>query len=406
MDYDDGNEKKAWIVVISGISQPDRSFRQGVLESAREHGFPRVLPLLEEAEFADIYTGGRGFRRGPLAVLGHVRNEALVRRLASRGIPCAFFGIREGERSRRMAGGRGLVVDTDHAAVGRMAADYLAAQGRYAAYGFLQVVPDEPEDGDWWWAQERRRAFEEAVRARGGLYAGLFPLRVKGRGPDRALAAFRQWLDSLPRPLALFACNDFAARDAASFCDLLGCRVPDDIAILGVDNDPAFCASGPTGISSIELGMVRVGRSAMDLMADILHGRSVGRESVLSPPSHVVERASTASAPQNDRFVGKAVDFISANASRAVSVDEVTAACGTSRRFLERRFRTLTGRTILGTIHAKRLAVVCDLLRNPEIPVSAVADLTGFPSASALCDLFRRTYGCTMRAWRGQTSRR
>ena len=164
-------------------------------------------------------------------------------------------------------------------------------------------------------------------------------------------------------------------------------------AILGVDNDPAFCETAPVGLSSVSLETVRLGRRAMGLVAQMLAGERPETSAVFCPPSHVAERASTSAAPLADLFVGKAVDFISANADRAVSVVEVAAACGTSRRFLERR---------LETIHAKRLALVEDLLRKPDLSIQAVAIRAGFVDASSLCSLFRRVHGCSMGEWRAR----
>ena len=143
---------------------------------------------------------------------------------------------------------------------------------------------------------------------------------------------FASFAAPLPKPLAIFGCNDLAARHAALCCAELGLRIPDDVAILGADDDPALCETAPVAISSVALETVRLGRRAMALAEQMLRGERPETTTVLCPPSHVAERASTSAAPLEDLFVGRAVDFISANADRAVSVVEVAAACGTSRR--------------------------------------------------------------------------
>ena len=389
--------RNAWIFVVAGENERDRRFTEGVLREARESGFRRVLPIGYENEFESIYRNEGMFRKRPFAVLGHIRNGALLRRLARSKAPCVFFGRAEGESARRIVRECGIVCGTDNAAIGRMAADYFLAQRRYAAAAYLETVSWMADE---WWSRDRREAFSEVVRGHGLAYAGEHILRGGDFSPERMLESFGEFAAGLPKPLALFACNDETAHDAALCCDVLGLRIPDDIAILGVDNDPAFCETAPMGLSSVALETVRLGRSAMALVAQMLRGERPDTTAVFCPPSHVVERASTSTAPLADLFVGKAVDFISANANRSVSVAEVAEVCGASRRFLERRFKALTGRTILETIHTKRLAIVEELLRKPDASIKSITIRAGFADASSLCALFRRVHGCSMGEWR------
>ena len=391
----------AWIFVVAGSNEPDRRFTEGVLREARERGFRRVLPVDYEDGFAAIYHDERKFQGRPFAVLGHIRDKALLRELARSKAPCAFFGRAEGEAAQRIARDYGIVCGTDNAAIGRMAAGYFAEQRCYASSAYLETVPWVANE---WWSRDRRESFAEAARSHGLPYAGAHLLRYGNFSIEQTLARFEEFVSGLPKPLALLACNDEAAHNAALCCDVLGLRIPDDIAILGVDNDPAFCETAPMGLSSVALETVRLGRSAMALVAQMLRGERPETTAVFCPPSHVVERASTSTAPLADLFVGKAVDFISANANRPVSVAEVAEKCGASRRFLERRFKALTGRTILETIHTKRLAIVEEMLRKPGVSIKSIAVRTGFADTSALCALFRRVHGCSMGEWRGRLS--
>lgn len=390
--------RDAWIFLLSGDNERERRFTEGVLREASERGFRHVMILNHEVCLPGIY-GDDDLRERNFAVIGHVMDEANLRELARRKIPCVFFGKVDGEAARRITSGRSVVCATDNVALGRMAADYFAGQKRYAAAAFLEMVAWTLDE---WWLRERRDAFEKAVRGHGITYAGDHIMQRYSFLPFQMTERFCEFVKGLPKPLALFACNDVAARAAALCCDVLGLKVPDDIAILGVDNDQALCETAPVGVSSVALETVRLGRRAMGLVAQMLGGGRPETTVVLCPPSHVVERASTSSAPLGDLFVGKAVDFISANTGRAVSVADVAEACGTSRRFLERRFKALTGRTILDTIHTKRLAVVEGLLRETELPVKTIAIRTGFADVSSLCALFRRAHGCSMGEWRAE----
>lgn len=389
--------EKAWIFVIGGQNERDRRLTEGVLLEARRLGFRRIMTMDFDGSFINMYLETNRFKDYTLAVIGHLRDVAVVRDLSRRGVPLVFFGHYEGDAMRKASGGKGVICGTDNAAIGRMAADYLLGQGRYASFAYLDYA-------DWsrdeWWTCSRREAFVAELKAHGAEFAKAFCLREDGSDPERMISNFRDTVTSLPKPLALFACNDVAARDACMCCDILGLRIPDEIAILGVDNDVEFGETAPVGISSIAPETLRLGRNAMDLVARMLHGEKPVSLEVDCPPSHIVERHSTSTAPLEDLFVGKAVDYISAHAGTAISVSQVAKACGASRRYLERRFKALTGRTILDAIHAKRLAVVEKLLRDPSLSITEIALETGFNNVSGLCELFRRTYGVSMGEWR------
>ena len=174
------------------------------------------------------------------------------------------------------------------------------------------------------------------------------------------------------------------------------------MAILGADDDPALCETAPVAISSVALETVRLGRRAMALAEQMLRGERPETTTVLCPPSHVAERASTSAAPLADLFVGKAVDFISAHAREPIGVADVVAACGTSRRFLEKRVKSLTGRTILETIHEKRLGAVVEMLRDTDVALAAISDRLGFSTPSSLGSQFRRRFGRSMREYRAE----
>ncbi len=392
--------EKAWVIVIAGLYEHDRRFTEGVLLEARQLGFRRVLSVEFDGQFADIYRDSGKFTGVPIAVLGHLRDKTLVKELARRNAPCVFFGHGEGEVLRRIAGGRGIVCGTDDAAIGRMAADYFMEQHRYASYAYMDQSGWTRGEG---WSQARRKSFQAELTAHGAPFAGEFCLRDDNSDPERMIASFAETVAPLPRPLAIFACNDAAARDVCMCCDILGLRMPDDIAILGTDNDAAYCETAAISLSSIAPETTRLGRNAMNLVARMLRGEDPGCSEVDCPPSHIVERHSTSAAPLEDLFVGKAVDYISVHAGSAITVAQVAKACGTSRRYLERRFKALTGRTILEAIHAKRLAAVQELLRNPALSITEIAFETGFNNVSGLCELFRRTYGVSMGAWRRAT---
>ena len=389
-----GAAKDAWIFLVCGENERERRFAEGALREACERGIRRVEVMGHEGDLGDILVNA-DFRRCPFSVVGYVHDGDILRGLERRAVPCVLFGKADGAAQRRDR----VVCATDNRAIGRMAADYFAGQRRYAAAAYLETVPwRDAED----WARERREAFEAALRDHGLAHAGVHVLIRGGYSPLLMRDRFAAFAAALPKPLALFACNDEAARYAALCCAGMGLRLPEDVAILGVDDDPAFCETAPVSISSVALETVRLGRSALSVALAMLRGETPDRTMILCPPSHVAERASTSAAPLADLFVGKAVDFISAHAREPIGVADVVAACGTSRRFLEKRVKSLTGRTILETIHEKRLGAVVEMLRDTDVALAAISDRLGFSTPSSLGSQFRRRFGRSMREYRAE----
>ena len=389
--------KDAWIFLVSGSNERERRFAEGVLREAHARDVRHIMILGHESCLPDIYRDEE-FKDRPFAVLGHVCGEENLRELARRKVPCIFLG-KVGGAVRRGGCDYSVVCATDNDTIGRMAANYFAGQRRYAATAYLETVSwTAGED----WSRERRNAFEKAVRGHGLPYAGAHILQDNSYSPLRMTARFEAFVTGLPKPLALFACNDLAAHNAALCCAELELKVPEDVAILGVDNDPTLCETAPVGVSSVELETVRLGRRAMELVVQMLRGERPETTAVFCPPSHVAERASTSATPLADLFVGKAVDFISAHARKPVSVSDVVQACGTSRRFLEKRVKSLTGRTLLETIHEKRLGAVVEMLRDTDTPLAAISDRLGFSTPSSLGAQFRQRFGKSMREYRAE----
>ena len=393
--------KDSWIEVIDGENEFDRNFRAGVLRAAGEAGFVRVR-LVPEGQLHEDWKDP-DFRAGPPAVIGALWDRALLRELRRAGVPCVLTGVREGEGTTRAE--NRAVCSTDNRAVGRMAAEYLLGPGRFRSFAFAPAGFEE-WGAQAWWIRRRAEAFAATLAAAGKTPAPPLPIPSLVRGAGRiARDAFREWAEPIPKPLAIFAANDLFARQIAVLCDLAHVRVPDEIAILGVDNDATLCETAATPLSSIALETGRLGREAFSLAVRMLRGERLSGIVSLCPPSHVAERRSTSAAPLEDAFVARAVDWISAHAEVPMEVPDVVAACGTSRRFLERRMRTLTGRTILETIHEKRLGAVVRRLRDTDEPAGLVSDKLGFSSPAALSALFHRRFGRSMRDFRADLRR-
>lgn len=385
--------KEVWIEVLSGENIFDRTFRAGFFRAAAEAGFTHTRLSTPERFQSDFECAE--FRKSPMIVAGPIPAPELRRELLRRGVPHILTGT-FGGRNAAPEPGR-VICSVDNAAVGRMAAGYFIGQGRFRSYAFVSGYEEPSEE---WWSNDRAAGFAGALGESGLGVPARFRVLPAGEPPTVTAARFAAWVETLPRPLALLAANDQAAREAVLLCDLAGIPVPGEVAVLGVDDDAALCESAATPLSSIRLETERFGRTAFGFALRMLRGEWRGGTIALCPPSHVVERNSTSSTPQGDAFVARAVDWISSHAATPMSVDDVVAACGGSRRHLERRMRSLTGRSILDTIHEKRMGAVMAALRDTDKPLAVISDELGFSSPAALAAAFRRRYGRTMRETR------
>ena len=187
--------------------------------------------------------------------------------------------------------------------------------------------------------------------------------------------------------------------------EMLGLRIPEELSLVGVDNDEALCLAGPTAITSIQPDWDRCGWLAGEALQDLLLGKPSGRRLNYGPIA-LIRRASTLAKARrkNDPRVERALAFICENAASPISVNDVIAAMGCSRRLGELRFRESTGKSILDKIRENRLERAYMLLRDQTIPVDDIPSLCGYESVGHFKNYFKRTTGKTMRQWRNQAT--
>jgi LacI family transcriptional regulator len=186
-------------------------------------------------------------------------------------------------------------------------------------------------------------------------------------------------------------------------CRTAGIRVPADLAVMGVDNDPQLCELSWPPLASINAGHFEVGRRA----AQRLHAMMMGDKSVATAPQvecvglpEVIVRVSVDGLAVDDKIVGEALQFIASRAHEPIGVDDICSAISISRRSMEIRFRAATGRTILQELHRARVQVARRLLATRRLSVDEVARLAGFSNQTRLGVVFRQITGMTPTAYR------
>ena len=302
------------------------------------------------------------------------------------GIPVVFAN---GHRSRfDSAIGR---IGVDNKAVARAAFRELAA-GNPAAFAVVgESLPRE-------WSAIRVKAFREEAKAAG---ASVHVFREKPwRGIAAAVADLRPWLAALPRRTAVYAVNDPIARRIADAAGAAGLRIPQDLTLLGTDNDPAFCEASRPALSSIQLDFERMGYLAAKMLAGSIDRRPGGDGRVVAVgPMLAVRRESTGGRGRREPHVLEAVEIIRREACSGLTVARLASRLPGSRRLLDLRFREAMGHSVHDEILQVRLERVFDLLLRPEVRIGAIADFSGF-ALHQLDTVFRVRFGCSLRAWR------
>jgi len=307
-------------------------------------------------------------RSQPDGVIAHILDEPLAEMLQN--LKCPVVSV-----SSNLPEAPFPSIDVDHRAIGRMAAEYFLDLGhsQFAFFGSatagFSVAREETfvgTLGDRGFVVERNHA-EYVLRPPYDEYSRA--------SEDRT----RRWLKSLPKPVAILCSNDEHARLLSFLCQSGGVPVPEDVALLGVDNDLTICALGSPPISSIDNPAEEVGFQAAGILSQMMAGQKVGRGVASIQPVHVVERPSTDRFAVDDALVQKAIAFLKRNLREVgMGVVDVSEYLGVSRRSLERVFSSALGMTVLGAIHRLRIRSAKSLLSNTDLSTATIAAECGF----------------------------
>ena len=295
-------------------------------------------------------------------------------------------------RSRKALRGRKTVeLCLDAGSIARLAAEHFLERG-FEHYAFV-----EPPNSRLW-ADERREALRRELAARGLECAVYRP--QPGGAPSFRHRHLAAWLAAQPRPLAVLAAYDVEARMVLAACRLAGLDVPEEVAVLGVDDDPLSCETALPPLSSVAMGGEEAGLAAAAALDAALRGRPGARRRIVLGAVRVEARASTAHFIGRDPLVAKVRAAVAARIGERLPVSELAKSLGVSRRTLELRFRAETGVPIGEAILNERLARAKDLLRTTSLPCERIAAACGIYDANHLGHLFRRKFGASPSAFR------
>ena len=284
---------------------------------------------------------------------------------------------------------------TDDRAIGALGADHFLEHG-YRSFGYCGI-------SGLFWSEKRGEAFQERiVQAGHSVHHYQAPLRGKTYAQVKHRSALVEWLGSLTKPAAVMACNDDEARDVLRACRAAEIVVPDEVAVLGVDNDDLVCNFCFPPLSSIALDVDEAGYEAAGYLDALMDGPKNHRADVEVTPLYVVPRMSTDLLAIKDGRVAAAVRYLHQNPRCTIQVSDLAKAAGLSRRSLEQRFHRILGKSPHEVIRHVRIEQMAQMLIETDLPVAQIAQLLGFSYVRNMARWFKQHMGMSPSAYRAQ----
>jgi LacI family transcriptional regulator len=360
----------------------DRQIATGVSHFAHDTGGWRIYLEYDFANRVPDFHHWHGH-----GIIADLEDETVLRAVLGRGVPTV--GIGGAATPNDVPAGISYVA-TDNIRIAQLAADHLLQRG-YHLFGFCGI----PRGPNTSWAVAREEAFGRRLAAAGfscSVFRGRYRRTTRW---DSMLDELAQWLEQLPRPIGLMACDDPRARHVLLACRRAGLRVPEDAVVIGVDNDEIMCEMVEPTLTSIQQGTERIGYEAAALLDRMMRSQIRAPRFLTIPPIGIVTRRSTNAMQVDDDAVSKGLQYILDHKSMPISAATVARHVGLSRGMLDIRFHRAIGSSIYATISRSRLNAIRELLVETTLPLKAICPRVGIPNVEYLVTAFRR--------WTGQT---
>ena len=282
-------------------------------------------------------------------------------------------------------------VATDNFLIVKLAHDHLVEAGvqQLAMYS-------QPEAAASRWAQEREKAFARLAPS-GNIYRGV---QTNAVAWNTAIEHLAQWISSLSKPVGIIGITDARARHLMHACTVAGIAVPEQVAIVGIDNDPLTQSLTRIGLSSVRQGTHEMGRVAAQLLHQMLHGTRFSDKRVVVPPAGLNVQASSKHTRPFSALAMKARYYIRQYGCQGIKNEQVAEYAGVSRSTLEHCFRVELGSSVHRALMQHRLEIAQQLLRDTNLPAAEVAKRAGFTTPQYMHSVFKRELGITPTAIR------
>lgn len=361
-----------------------RDILRGIARYVREHG-----PW-------SVYHEPRALEEDVPGWLAHWRGDGVIARIQNRSIADAVTqtGLPVVDVLGLVPEAGAPLVHVDDRAIAELAAEHLLERG-FREFGFCAISGAT-------WSEGRRRAFAEAV-GRAGYRSRECVLPPDARGQatwEKQQSQLVEWIKSLPRPVGIMVCNDPRGELVVEACRRVGVAVPEEAAVIGVDNDEPLCEICDPPLSSVMPDHRRVGYEGAALLDRLMAGQPPPERPVYVPPLGIVTRLSTDVLAVDDPAVVQALRIIREHACDGIGTSDVLEQVPLSRSTLQRRFRRLLGRSVHEEILRVRLRRVRELLARTELPIETVSDKAGFLHRQYLGEVFKAKTGLTLAEYR------
>ncbi len=317
-------------------------------------------------------------------IIARIENRRMARELLRLGLP--VVDVLGNEKHEGIPG-----FDTDAEAVARLAADFFIKAGfpeiAFCGYRGIPFSDRREQALKARLATFNRQLLVCSPRLSNYPSSHIQAIEESGVAMQKTIAG---WLRQQRHPLALVACNDVRAQQVLNACREFSLKVPEQVAVMGVDNDDVLCSLSEPSLTSIQPDTERLGYEAAALLDRLMRGHRAETGIRQIPPLTMVERDSTDVIPVDDPILVRALRLIREQLTRGIGVKDVVHRAGRSRTDLEQRFRRHLKISIHGEILRQRLDRACDLLRQTDLRIDEVAGRSGCNTSAHLCRLFQR----------------
>lgn len=370
----------------------NRGFLSGIAKFRKRHAYWRVtvLPIdtLRSIPAADL-NGFDGI------ITAQPKTTLLKEDLENTSLPMAVLGNTTPKQPHRR---RNTVFVKDNAdGVGRLAAQHFMSLGKFNSYAFVHTSLQGQ------WAERRFRGFAKTLAQR-----KVRPVVVNTGSADGSkadIAALSGALRGLARPAAVFCAYDNRALQVIDLCAEEDIGVPQEISIVGVDNDILLCDLANPSLTSIAPDQSKIGEIAAEELDHLIRRPNRPNKTITVADAKVVERESTAPVTPAKHLVERAQQFIEANACSGITVNDVVSHLGVSRSLADRRFRFFTKTTINDELNRVKIDAVKRLLTDSDLPIYRITERCGFSVPQYAKRLFKQVTGRTMSEWRDSAAR-
>jgi LacI family transcriptional regulator len=371
-------------LLIESSNAYGRGLLRGIEAYVREHG--RWSIYLAEQGRGEVPPAWLATWKGH-GVIARIENPAIAAALAPLKIPVVDVSA-----ARLLP--KLPWFETDDVEFASLAATHLLERGltNFAFCG----------DARFNWSTWREEHFTRLIREAGHECHHFRPSRRAQGSGEHIIDEIGRWLAALPKPLGVFACYDVRGHQILDACRRRGIAVPDEVAVLGSDNDDLLCDLADPPLSSVIPNTRRTGHEAAALLDRLMAGEKAQARVQLIPPTGIATRQSTEVLAVADRHIAHAVRLIRDRACKGLRVEEIARAAGISRRLLESRFKKLLGKSPHAEIVRMQLSRVKELLAETDLTLREIADRTGFQHVEYLSTVFKKKLGIPPSRYRAE----